>query len=134
MDSLRSEGTVVSDTLAFEPYGGGMRLRGRVRTRSGGVLDVRKLLRPVGDARDPDPRVRTVAYRYMALWQPRPGVSIELFRYDNYGEDLSTLHRHHFNPDGTEAGRTVVPHDRLPYMDEVIRETEDLARTRAESA
>jgi hypothetical protein len=134
MDSLRAEGIVVSDTLAFEPYRGGMRLRGRVRTRSSGVLDVRKLLRPVGDPRDLDPRVRTVAYRYMALWQPRPGLSIELFRYDNYGEDLSTLHRHHFNLDGTETGRTVVPHDRLPYMDEVIRETEQLARTRVESA
>ncbi|MCY4456115.1 MAG: hypothetical protein OXC56_07370 [Chloroflexi bacterium] len=111
-----------------------MRLRGRVRTRSGGVLDVRKVLRPVGPVDQADPRVRTVGYRYEALWQPRPGVSIELFRYDNYGQDLSTLHRHDFDADGNETARYPVTHDRMPFMDEVIRETEELARIRTESA
>ena len=134
MDRLRADRIVVSDTLAFEPYDGGIRLRGRVCTESGGVLDVRKVLRPVGRADEADPRVRTVAYRYQAMWQPRAGASVRLFRYDNYGEDPSTLHRHDFDADGNETARYPVPHDQLPYMDKVIRETEDLARLRAESA
>ena len=132
MGRLRAEGIVVSDTLAFEPYDGGMRLSGRVRTGSGGVLDVRKILRPVGRADEADPRVRAVAYRYQALWQPRPGVSTELFRYDNYGEDVSTLHRHDFDTDGNETARHPVPHEQMPFMDEVIRETEELARRRSD--
>ena len=133
MDRLRADRIVVSDTLAFEPYDGGIRLRGRVRTESGGVLDVRKVLRPVGRADEADPRARTVAYRYQAMWQPSAGASVPLFRYDNYGEDVSTLHRHDFDADGNETARYPVPHDQLPYMDEVIRETEELARLRAES-
>ena len=130
MDLLRAEGVVVSDTLDFVRLEGGVRLSGRVRTRSGGVLDVRKDLQAIGDANEEDPRVRTTAYRYMALWQPPDGESIPLFRYDNYGADVATLHRHDFHPDGAEARRYPVPHDRLPYMDEVIRETETLARLR----
>ena len=131
MDLLRAEGVVVSDTLAFVRLEGGIRLSGRVRTRSGGVLDVRKDLRVVGDTAEADPRVRAVSYRYMALWQHSTGDSAPLFRYDNYGDDVSTLHRHDFRPDGTEEQRLPVPHDRLPYMDEVIRETEELARLRS---
>ncbi len=133
MDLLRAENVVVSDTLEFVGYRDMIRLRGRVLTQSGGVLDVRKDLRPIGAPDDGDPRVRTVVYRYMALWQPPGRASYPLFRYDNYGEDLSTLHRHDFRPDGTEEQRSPVPHDRLPYMDEVIRETEDMARLRTES-
>ena len=134
MDLLRAEGVVVSDTLAFVRREDGVRLSGRVRTRSGGILDVRKHLQTVGDADEADPRVRATAYRYMALWQPSAGENVPLFRYDNYGEDVTTLHRHDFHPDGTEARRSPVPHDRLPYMDEVIRETEALARLRTEAA
>ncbi len=133
MAGLRGDGVVVSDTLRFIQRADRIRLFGRVRTRGGGVLDVRKVLRPVGRADEADPRVRTVSYRYMALWQPASGVSIPLFRYDNYGDDVSTLHRHDFDADGAEAVRYAVPHDKLPYMDEIIRETEQLARQRAEA-
>ena len=134
MADLRDDGIVVSDTLRFVRRTDQFRLIRRVRTASGGVLDVRKVLRPVGRADEADPRVRTVAYRYQAMWQPRAGASVRLFRYDNYGEDVSTLHRHDFDADGSETARYPVPHDQLPYMDEVIRETEELARLRAESA
>ena len=130
MDRLRADRIVVSDTLEFEPYDGGIRLRGRVRTERGGVLDVRKSLRPVGRIDEADPRGRTVAYRYQAVWQPRAGASVRVLRYDNYGEDISTLH----DADGSETARYPVPHDRLPYMDEVIREREELARLWTEAA
>ena len=134
MDILRGEGVVAADTLRFVRRSNRIQLRGRVLTRSGGVLVVRKALRAERDPGDPDPRVRTAYYRYMALWQPSPDESCPLFRYDNYGEDLATLHRHDFNPDGSEAERYGVPHERLPYMNEIILETEALARIRAESA
>ena len=95
---------------------------------------MRKSLRPVGRIDEADPRGLTVAYRYQAMWQPSAGASVPLFRYDNYREDVNTLHRHDFDADGNETARYPVPHDQLPYMDEVIRETEDLARLRAEAA
>ena len=94
-----------------------MRLIGSVRTASGGMLAVRKILRAVGDPGEPDPRVRTTLYRSQAMWQPSAGASVPLFRYDNYREDVNTLHRHDFDADGTETARYPVPHDRLPYMD-----------------
>ena len=132
---LRDEGIVVSDTLRFVRRTDRIRLIGRLRTRSGGVLDVRKVLRPVGRADEANPRVLAVQYRYQALWQADDaGPSVRLFRYDNYHEDLSTLHRHDFDANGAETARYAVPHDRLPFLDEVIRETEALARLRARVA
>ena len=134
MADLRDEGIVVSDTLRFIRRADQMRLIGSVRTASGGMLAVRKILRAVGDPGEPDPRVRTTLYRYQAMWQPSAGASVPLFRYDNYRDDVNTLHRHDFDADGNETARYPVPHDRLPYMDEVIRETEALARLRTAAA
>ena len=94
MDHLRASGVVVSDGVVFSRYGERIDVEGRVTTASGGVLDVRKVLLAEGDPDAPDPRVRAVSYRYMALWQPSPGVSRPLFRYDEYDGDLATLHRH----------------------------------------
>ena len=134
MDRLRADRIVVSDTLAFEPYDGGIHLRGRVRTESGGVLDVRKVLRPVGRADEADPRLRHGRVQLpggVAAARKRECPAVP---YDNYGEDVSTLHRHDFDADGNETVRYPVPHDQLPYMDEVIRETEELARLRTEAA
>ena len=134
MAGLRADGVVVSDTLQFIRRADQMRLVGRVHTVSDGVLAVRKVLRAVRDPAEPDPRVRATLYRYQAMWQPGAGASVPLFRYDNYREELETLHRHDFDVDGNETARYPVPHDRMPFMDEVIRETEELARMRAESA
>lgn len=133
MAGLRADGIVVSDTLRFVRRLDQMQLIGRVLTANGGVLDVRKILRAVRDPGEADPRVRTTLYRYQAMWQPAAGASVPLFRYDNYREDVHTLHRHDFGADGTETDRYPVRHDRMPFMDEVIRETEELARARAES-
>ena len=131
MDHLRVSGVVVSDNLVFLPYRRHVDLVGRVLTASDGVLDVRKVLRPERSMDEPDPRVRAVSYRYMALWQPSPGVSHPLFRYDEYDGDLATLHRHDFGANGAQAARYAVRHDRLPYMHEVVLETEALAARRA---
>ncbi|MYD64739.1 MAG: hypothetical protein F4X26_01875 [Chloroflexi bacterium] len=134
MVALRADGTVVSDTLRFIRRSDQMRLIGRVHTASGGILDVRKILRAVRDPGEADPRVRTTLYRYQAMWRSTPEASIPLFRYDNYREDVNTLHRHDFDAGGNETDRYSVPHDQMPFMDEVIREAEELARMRAESA
>lgn len=131
MDHLRASGVVVSDGVVFSRYGERIDVEGRVTTASGGVLDVRKVLLAEGDPDAPDPRVRAVSYRYMALWQPSPGVSRPLFRYDEYDGDLATLHRHDFGANGAQAARYAVRHDRLPYMHEVVLETEALAARRA---
>ncbi len=95
---------------------------------------MRKSLRPVGRIDEANPRGRTVAYRYQAMWQPSVGASVPLFRYDNYREDVNTLHRHDFDASGNETARYSVPHDRMPFMDEIIREAEELARLRTEAA
>lgn len=131
MDHLRASGVVVSDGVVFSRYGERIDVEGRVTTASGGVLDVRKVLLAEGDPNAPDPRVRAVSYRYMALWQPSPGVSHPLFRYDEYDGDLATLHRHDFGANGAQAARYAVRHDRLPYMHEVVLEAEALAARKA---
>ena len=109
MADLRDEGIVVSDTLWFIRRADQMRLIGSERTASGGMLAVRKILRAVGDPGGPDPRVRTTLYRYQAMWQPSAGASVPLFRYDNYLEDVNTLHRHDFDADGNETDRYPAP-------------------------
>ena len=131
MGHLRASGVVVSDSTGFIRRSDRIEFGGRVLTASDGVLDVRKVLRPERSMDEPDPRVRAVSYRYMALWQPSPGVSRPLFRYDEYDGDLATLHRHDFGANGAQAARYAVRHDRLPYMHEVVLETEALAARRA---
>lgn len=131
MDALRAEGVVVHDTLGFVETVGRdstlmlVQLDGFVFTASGGMLETHKRLSVEYDRRG-TARVRTTEYVHMALLGSGSNAQ-PLFRYDNSHGDTGTLHRHHFDHEGTAAGQSEVAHDRMPYMDDVIRETEWLA-------
>ena len=131
MSVLYDEGVAEGDTLQFTETAGPdgtlklVRLDGLVFTPDGGVLETRKQLRV--DYRRGVPYVATSEYVYMALW--RSGTRTQpLFRYDNCHGELETLHRHRFDEAGDPAGIEPVAPDRMPYMDDVIRETAWLAR------
>ncbi len=130
MDGLYAEGVVVTDTLVFtEPEVADgtlqfMQLDGHVFTSAGGVLETHKRL--TVEYRRDVPYVATSEYVYMALLRS-PAETVPLFRYDNCHGNVDTLHRHHFDHEGRPARFEPVEHDLMPYMDDVIRETDWLA-------
>ena len=116
---LTFEERVVGERLARA------RLTGRVVTASGAVLSVEKTyeVRQRG-RRSERTEVRTQEYRYHA-WLPGPPER-HLFRYDNCHGALDTLHCHRYSPDGAELELDDIPHDELPWLSEVIEETQRL--------
>ena len=114
---LTFEELVVGERLARA------RLTGRVVTASGAVLSVEKTyeVRQRGRRRERT-EVRTQEYRYHA-WLPGPPFR-DLFRYDNCHGGLDTLHCHRYSPDGAELELEDIPHDEMPWLSEVIEETQ----------
>ena len=97
-----------------------MRLEGRAVTDSGAVLSVEKRYE-IRHLRG-RPEVRTREYRYHAFMPGPP--ARDLFRYDNCHGGLDTLHRHAFDADGEELDPEDIPHDAMPWLSEVIEETQ----------
>ena len=128
MDSLFEQGVVVRDTLTFREisrHGELFRinLRGRVHTASGGVLVVNKWLE-VCDHRQAE--VPTFEYAYHAFLR-RPPPRRDLFRYDNCHGGLDTLHCHRYGAPEGPVSLEPIAHDELPWLSEIIRETESAA-------
>ena len=129
MNALFDEGVVVRDTQRFRDNTTTdgrlteVNLRGRVYTASGAVLVVNKWLEVRYRARV---EVRTHEYAYHAFVRSLPRRR-DLFRYDNCHGGLDTLHRHRFGSDGEPQGLEPIPHHRLPWLSEIIREAEGAA-------
>ncbi|TAJ17316.1 MAG: hypothetical protein EPO65_11400 [Dehalococcoidia bacterium] len=137
MDALVQRGVIVAENVEFrEQYSSitqeleRVRVIGRITLSSGALLDVDKWL----GVRDHNGRPEVIAdvYAYHA-WVVEPdGTELPIFRYDNSDDDdLASLHRHRYYTDGTQRERTeAVPHDRMPYLSEVIEEADRLGYIR----
>ena len=87
---------------------------------SGSILTVRKEF--ATRVRSGRLEVRTKEYAYHAhTLEPRDR---DLFRYDNCHGGLETLHRHEFDANGNESGREDIAHEEMPWLSEVIKETD----------
>jgi len=131
MDALIREGMVISDTTEFREAIDArgrllqVNLRGRVLTSDGAIVIVNKWLdiRTDGSNRD---SVLTSEYDYHAYRFAPP--RRDLFRYDSC-HGLPDLHVHRFDTDGIEVGGvSSVALDRMPPLNDVIREANALAR------
>ena len=129
METLRSEGIVVDDSVEFvEHYDSRghlvkVRIEGRVSTASGAVLAVEKWLEVRHRHRA---EVRTIEYAYHAFLRRSAG-EVDLFRYDNCDGGLETLHRHHFDSMGNETHVLPIDHEQLPFLSEIIKAAHDAA-------
>ena len=131
MAALYRETVIVRDTLRFiESEDAAQQLvrvnvRGRIVTRSGGVLVVNKWL--AVEHYYGRPHVLADEYSYHAFIRtPRP--RRDLFRYDNCHGGLETLHCHRFDDGGRELDRADdIEHAMFPPLAWIIREAEEHA-------
>ena len=100
-------------------------LRGAITTASGGELHVNKRL--AVRTRHGRLQVLTALYNYHGLVR-RGGRLVDVVRYDNAHGDTGTLHRHVYDDEGRELGTEPVAPERLPPLDDVVREVEQYAR------
>lgn len=73
------------------------------------------------------PLVFTALYSYHGR-AVRGDRLVNVIRYDNAHGDTETLHRHVYDDEGRELGTEPVAPERLPPLDEVVREVERHAR------
>lgn len=131
MEALRAEGTVTADALEFIESRNSdgaivtVNLRGRVFCANGGVLVVNKWLE-VRYSNQNRLEARTREYMYEGLVPDDAGRLQERFRYDNCHGGLATLHCHVFDGEGRITQVRQLAHEELPYLNEIIRETNEL--------
>ena len=94
-------------------------------TASGGVLHVSK--RFAVRTHRGRPQVLTALYAYHGR-AARGGRLVNVVRYDNAHGDTGTLHRHVYDDEGRDLGTEPVAPERLPPLDDVVREVEQYAR------
>lgn len=128
--ALIAEGVVTDDDTHFSDtrHRGEVTqafLRGAITTASGGVLHVNKRL--AVRTRRGRLQVLTALYNYHGLAR-RGGRLVDVVRYDNAHGDTGTLHRHVYDDEGRELGTEPVAPERLPPLDDVVREVEQYAR------
>mgnify|MGYP000906985671 CR=1 FL=1 len=127
IDSLENEGVVVDCRLSFlDVVSAGtlleVNLKGRVVTRSGGLVVVNKWLEVVSES---PVTVQTREYDYHARFVPeRRRKGQDVFRYDNCHGGTDTLHRHRFDTRGRPCGQDTIALEDMPSLTEVIRHAE----------